>query len=79
MEIGTQHLDEIYHHFLDINMVEFRKETIDYRRNWFSIVRQAREDAGHLYDDFFSSCRSSRLWAGLDVTTDSRDANNSVH
>jgi hypothetical protein len=78
-DLGTVHLDEIYHHFLDIGKTEFRKETIDYKRNWFSIIRQAREDAGHEYNDFFSSCRSSRLWAGLDKTPVSRDDNNSVH
>ena len=79
MDLGTEGLEEIYHHFLDIGREEFKKETIDYKRNWFSIVRQAREDAGHVYDDFFCTCHSSRLWAGLDNTTVSRVDTNNVH
>jgi hypothetical protein len=79
MDLGPQGLPEIYHHFFDITRNSFRSETIDYKRNWFSIVRQAREDVGHAYDDFFSACSSSCQWAGLDKSPVSRDDNNSVH
>ena len=79
LELGTNGMEEIYHHFFDVGKEELRKETIDYRRNWFSIIRQAREDTGFVYDDFFKTCQSSRHWAGLDNTTVSRNENNIVH
>ena len=73
LDMGSRGLEDIYHHFFDIGKAEFKKETIDYKRNWFSIVRQAREDTGHIYSDFFAVSSSSRQWAGLDSIPVSRD------
>ena len=73
LDMGSRGLEDIYHHFFDIRKAEFKKETIDYKRNWFSIVRQAREDTGHIYSDFFAVSSSSRQWAGLDSIPVSRD------
>ena len=65
--------------FSNVGREEFRKETIDYKRNWLSIVRQAREDTGHVYDDFFLSCQSSCQWAGLENATVSHVDTNNIH
>ena len=64
-DLGTVSLDPIFHPYFDISRSDFIKESTDYKRNWFAIIRQAREDQGHLYDDHFSSCQSSRDWVGL--------------
>ena len=62
---GHADLDEIYHPYFDISRADFLKESTDYKRNWFSIIRQARENAGQQYTDLFATCQSSRDWVGL--------------
>ena len=64
-KLGRRALSDIYHPYLDISRSTFIKESTDYKRNWFSIVRQARENSGHVYTDLFSHCQASRDWVGL--------------
>ncbi len=66
LELGVGELDELYHPYLDIDSEELFKENLDYQRNWFSIVRQAREKKHHIYSDIFSTCVNTRAWAGLE-------------
>ena len=63
--LGFTLLEEIYHPYIDISRSDFIKESTDYKRNWFSIIRQARENSGQVYTDLFSHCQSSRDWVGL--------------
>jgi len=64
--LGCAHLDAIFHPYFDISSSEFTQESADYKRNWFSIIRQAREASGQVtYTDLFSRCQSSRDWVGL--------------
>jgi hypothetical protein len=66
LTLGSRYLDAIYHPYFDIATSEFIKESMDYKRNWFSIIRQAREASGQVrYTDLFSRCQSSRDWVGL--------------
>ena len=65
LSLGFTNLDPIYHPYLDISRSALLKESTDYKRNWFSIIRQARENAGQVYTDLFSTCQSSRDWVGL--------------
>ena len=66
LELGIGNMDELYHPYLDILSAELFKENLDYQRNWFSIVRQAREKTQHVYSDIFSTCANIRAWAGLE-------------
>ena len=65
LELGVGELDELYHPYLDIDSEELFKENLYYQRNWFSIVRQAREKTHHVYFDLFSN-QNTRAWAGLE-------------
>ena len=65
LSLGFTNLDEIYHPYIDVSRSEFIKESTDYKRNWFSIIRQARESTGQVYTDLFSHCQPSRDWVGL--------------
>ena len=66
LELGIGQLDELYHPYLDTVANELFKEKLDYQRNWFSIVRQAREKKLHVYTDIFSKCNNTRAWVGLE-------------
>ena len=66
INIGLDDLDEIYAPYMTITFASLADESVDYRRNWFSIIRQAREDAGHIYNDIFTTNTATREWAGLD-------------
>ena len=64
-ERGTDGIDELYHPYLDISLDDLLKESIDFKRNWFAIIRQARENTGFPYSDQFASNAQLRSWAGL--------------
>jgi len=64
-EYNTSGIDELYHPYLDISLESLLNESVDYKRNWFAIIRQARENAGHIYSDIFSTNPQLRSWAGL--------------
>ena len=66
LELGLGNLDDLYHPYLDTLSGELFRENLDYQRNWFSIVRQAREKKNHIYTDIFSKCNNIRAWAGLE-------------
>ena len=75
LEMGIGELDELYHPYLDTSSEYLFKENLDYQRNWFSIVRQARERKSHMYDDIFSTCNNTREWAGLEPLQCSVESN----
>lgn len=77
IELGLGNLDALYHPYIDTIAETLFEENLDYQRNWFSIVRQAREKKLHIYDDIFSKCNNTRAWAGLNPLQCSDD-NNSV-
>ena len=77
IELGLGNLDALYHPYIDTTAETLFEENLDYQRNWFSIVRQAREKKLHIYDDIFSKCNNTRAWAGLNPLQCSDD-NNSV-
>ena len=60
INIGLDDLDEIYAPYMTITFPALADESVDYRRNWFSIIRQAREDAGHIYNDIFPTNTATR-------------------
>ena len=64
-ERGTDGIDELYHPYLAISLDDLLKESIDFKRNWFAIIRQARENTGFSYSDQFASNAQLRSWAGL--------------
>ena len=65
-ERGIDGIDKLYHPYhLDISLDDLLKESIDFKRNWFAIIRQARENAGFSYSDQFASNAQLRSWAGL--------------
>lgn len=64
--------------YLDISLETLLQESVNFKRNWFSIIRQARENAGHSYPDIFSTKANLRSWAGLSTpipTTPDCDTN----
>ena len=65
LSLGYTNIDELFHPYIEVSRSDFIKESTDYKRNWFSIIRQARENSGHVYTDLFSHCQSSRDWVGL--------------
>ena len=66
LTLGPALLPVLFHPYFEISRTEFLTESLDYKRNWFAIIRQAREATGYIYSDLFVSCQSSRDWVGLE-------------
>ena len=64
--MGLGNLDSSYKPYLSIPLSSFSKmKSIDLQR-WLCLVRQAREDAGMIYNDEITTDKALCGWVGLD-------------
>ena len=68
LRIGVGNLDRSFEPYFQISTQSFKKMKSISLRRWFSMIRQAREDRGHVYADEFVESFPLRDWVGLSVT-----------
>merc|ERR1712127_84123 len=77
--IGIGELDRHFDPYLNISQSSFTKmKAIDLRR-WLSLIRQAREETGYIYNDEIATSTALRDWVGLSKSPQPRHQNTTPH
>ena len=78
-QIGIGELDRSFVPYINITQSSFSKmKAIDLRR-WLSLIRQAREETGYIYNDEFSTSTALRKWVGLSKSPNSQKQTTTPH
>ena len=71
--LGLGTLDPSFLPYLSLTHTSFSKMTSLDLRRWLSLIRQAREEKMHTYNDELATSKPLRAWVGLSDQTPSRD------
>ena len=63
--LGLGNLDPSFAPYLQITTTAFEAMKPIGLRRWLSLIRQAREEKGHIYTDEFATSLPLRAWVGL--------------
>ena len=77
--LGLGTLDPSFLPYLNLKHCSFSKMTSLDLRRWLSLIRQAREEKLHPYDDELATSKPLRAWVGLSDPISSRDHSSRKH